>query len=75
MRGTHRGPQMVSNAENVPIWWRHHVSDDNGLAFLDTGLKNYEYLTQSLFIIIMQARCIQCACDSFKAHGLRSVRF
>ena len=29
--GIHRGPgefpaQMASNAENVSIWWRHHVS-------------------------------------------------
>ena len=29
VRGIHRGPvnapaQMVSNAENVSIWWRHH---------------------------------------------------
>ena len=24
--GIHRGPeQMASNAENVSIWWRHHV--------------------------------------------------
>ena len=31
VRGMHRGPvnslaQMASNAENVSIWWRHHVS-------------------------------------------------
>ena len=31
VRGIHRGPvnspaQMVNNAENVSIWWRHHVN-------------------------------------------------
>ena len=26
VRGIHRGPaQMASSAENVSIWWRHHV--------------------------------------------------
>ena len=28
VRGIHRGPeQMASYAENVSIWWRHHVPD------------------------------------------------
>ena len=32
VRGIHRwpvnSPQMASNAENVPIWWRHHGSNN-----------------------------------------------
>ena len=37
VRGIHRGPgipaQMASNAENVSIWWRHHVMFTTSVAY------------------------------------------
>ena len=37
VRGIHRGlpAQMASNAENVPIWWRHHEQLEN-MSFINT---------------------------------------
>ena len=45
MGGIHRGPtQMASNAENIPIWWRHHVNSK--VVTTSTGYVTYLILLE-----------------------------